>query len=178
MSFQILCSYIFSVAIAMLAKQDTVGDIWLAVMSFVHYFTVMNAIPEQYKAILVQSIKFTKTIRPNLVQSKYEEEYVNAKLFEIIINKYCPLRYEISKAIIKLFVIVSFFFACNNIISQEDLDLSAIARIALMLTASLIPNVLSRINTKFHSDTLLSYKVSNTIYAYKKGDESKGIYET
>ncbi|CAI9722407.1 Hypothetical predicted protein [Octopus vulgaris] len=160
-------------AIAMLAKPDTVGGIWLIAMFFVHAFTVMNAIQEHYKGILVQSIMFTKTIKPKLVQLKYEEEYIDAKLFEAIVNEYFPLSYEIGKAIVKLFLIVSFFFACNNIINRKDFDLSAFARIALILMTSWMPNVLSKINAKFHFDTSLSHKVIHTIYEFPKGNESK-----
>ncbi|XP_036355393.1 uncharacterized protein LOC118761507 [Octopus sinensis] len=160
-------------SIAMLAKPDTVGGIWLIAMFFVHAFTVMNAIQEHYKGILVQSIMFTKTIKPKLVQLKYEEEYIDAKLFEAIVNEYFPLSYEIGKAIVKLFLIVSFFFACNNIINRKDFDLSAFARIALILMTSWMPNVLSKINAKFHFDTSLSHKVIHTIYEFPKGNESK-----
>ncbi|CAI9722406.1 Hypothetical predicted protein [Octopus vulgaris] len=159
-------------SIAMLANPDIVGDIWFVAMFFVHAFTVMNAIQEYYKGILVQSIKFTKIIKPNLVQLKYEEEYIDAKLFEAIVNKYFPLSYEIGKAIIKLILIVSFFFACNNIINRKDLHLSAFARIALILMISWMPNVLSKMNAKFHCDTSLSHKVIHTIYELPKGNES------
>ncbi|XP_036359021.1 uncharacterized protein LOC118763557 [Octopus sinensis] len=159
-------------SIAMLAKPDIVGGIWFVAMFFVHAFTVMNALQEHYKGILVQSIKFTKIIKPNLVQLKYEEEYIDAKLFEAIVNEYFPLSYEIGKAIIKLILIVSFFFACNNIINRKDLHLSAFARIALILMTSLMPKILSKMNAKFHFDTSLSHKVIHTIYELPKGNES------
>ncbi|XP_029635739.1 uncharacterized protein LOC115211026 isoform X1 [Octopus sinensis] len=167
-SFQALCNYVFSIGIAVLAKPGTIGDIWFAVMFFVYGTAVIKAIQKQYDSILVQSRNLTKTIRPNLVQSKYGEEFINAKLFKTIVNHHFPLRYEIGKSIIKLFLIVSFFFACNNVINRNDLALSAFTRITLILMTSTIPQLLSIINANIHLDSSLLDKIIETINVFKE----------
>uniref|UniRef100_A0A0L8GRC4 Receptor for retinol uptake STRA6 n=1 Tax=Octopus bimaculoides TaxID=37653 RepID=A0A0L8GRC4_OCTBM len=168
MSFQIICRYIFSIAIAMLAKPDAVGDVWFVAMFFFYGSAVMSTILKQYHTILLETIKLTKTLRPSLVQSKYGEEFINAKLFKVIVNNHYPLRHEIGKSIVKLFLVVSFFFACNNIISQHDLDLSASTKIALLLMTTMIPKSLSIINTKFHFDIFLSSEIIDTINVFEE----------
>ncbi|CAI9716702.1 Hypothetical predicted protein [Octopus vulgaris] len=137
-------------------------------MFFVYGTAVIKAIQKQYDSILVQSRNLTKTIRPNLVQSKYGEEFINAKLFKTIVNHHFPLRYEIGKSIIKLFLIVSFFFACNNVINRNDLALSAFTRITLILMTSTIPQLLSIINANIHLDSSLLDKIIETINVFKE----------
>ncbi|XP_036363259.1 uncharacterized protein LOC118765385 [Octopus sinensis] len=43
-TLKVLCSYIFTIAIAVLAKPDNVGDLWFAAMFFVYGVTIANAI--------------------------------------------------------------------------------------------------------------------------------------
>ncbi|XP_029658279.1 uncharacterized protein LOC115232508 [Octopus sinensis] len=168
----VLCSYIFNIAIAVLAKPDNVGDVWFAAMFFVYGVTIVNAIMKQYQSVIVNSVKLTKMFRPSLVQSSYGEEFINANLFKTIVNRHFPLRFEIGKSIVKLFLIVSFFFACNNIISREYLDLSMFAKISFILMTSLIPNLLSIMNTRFVLDITLSDKIVETIKSYEEENES------
>ncbi|XP_014778680.1 uncharacterized protein LOC106875165 [Octopus bimaculoides] len=172
-TFQVLCNYSFSIAIAVIAKPDTVGDIWFVAMFFVYGFAITKAIHKKYRTILVKSIKLTRTVRSDLVQSKYGEKFISVKLFKTIINQHFPLRYEISTSIVKLFLIVSFFFACNNIINRNDLDLSAFKKITLILMTSLMPKLLSIINTKFRVDISLSHKIIGTINAFEEVNTSQ-----
>ncbi|CAI9716694.1 Hypothetical predicted protein [Octopus vulgaris] len=161
-----------NLTISVLAKPDNVGDVWFAAMFFVYGVTIVNAIMKQYQSVIFNSVKLTKIFRPNLVQTKYGEEFINANLFKTIVNHHFPLRFEIGKSIVKLFLIVSFFFACNNIISREDLDLSTFTRITLILMTSLIPNLLSIMNTRFVLDITLSDKIVETIKSYEEENES------
>ncbi|XP_029641790.1 uncharacterized protein LOC115218430 [Octopus sinensis] len=165
-SFHILCYSIFTIAVAVLAEPDNVGDVWFVAMFFVYTVAIVNAIIKQYNSIIVQSIKLTKTVCPSLVQSSYGEEFINAKLFKTIVYHHFPLRYEIGKSIIKLFLIVSFFFACNNIISREDLNLSAFTRITLILMTSMIPKLLSIINTNRRLTITMLDKIIERINVY------------
>ncbi|CAI9722405.1 cytoplasmic-like [Octopus vulgaris] len=67
-------------AIAVIAKPDTIGDIWFVAMFFVYGFAVTKAIHKKYRTILVKSIKLTRTVRSELVQSKYGEKFINVIL--------------------------------------------------------------------------------------------------
>uniref|UniRef100_A0A0L8GE72 Uncharacterized protein n=1 Tax=Octopus bimaculoides TaxID=37653 RepID=A0A0L8GE72_OCTBM len=174
-SFQILCNYIFTIAIVVLAKPDCVGYIWFVAMFFVYSIATVNAFLKQYQSIIFQSIKFTKMFRPNLIQEKYGEEFINAKLLKTIVNYHFPLRYEIGKSIVKLFLIVSFFFACNNIINRNDLDLSVFTKITLILMTSMIPKLLSIINIKFDFAISLSDKLIKTINIFEYENVSQTI---
>ncbi|CAI9716683.1 Hypothetical predicted protein [Octopus vulgaris] len=84
-----------NIAIAILAKPDTVGDIWFVSMFLLYGIEIIKAIQRRYEFILLEAIKLTKILRPNLVQSKYGEEFINAKLFKTIVNHNFPLRNEI-----------------------------------------------------------------------------------
>ncbi|XP_036364838.1 uncharacterized protein LOC118765981 isoform X1 [Octopus sinensis] len=171
-SFQILCNYIFTIAVTVLAKPDNVGDVWFVAMFFVYTVAIVKAIIKQYQSVIVQSIKLTKTVCPRLVQVKYGEEFINANLFKTIVNRHFPLRYEIGKSIVKLFLIVSFFFACNNIISREDLDLSAFTRFTLILMTSMIPKFLAIINSKLSFFTSMTHTIIETISTFEDGNAS------
>uniref|UniRef100_A0A0L8GC23 Uncharacterized protein n=1 Tax=Octopus bimaculoides TaxID=37653 RepID=A0A0L8GC23_OCTBM len=173
MSFQIICSYIFSIATAVLAKPETASDTWFVTTFFMYGFTDMKGIQEHYHTLLVEFIQLTKTVRPDLVLSKYGEEFIKAKLFKEIVNNHCSLRHEIGKSILKLFLVVSFFFACNNIINRKDLDLSRFTRIALVLMTSAIPKFFSKINTKFPFNKPLLDNVIETIKTFGKRNESE-----
>ncbi|XP_014782100.1 uncharacterized protein LOC106877666 [Octopus bimaculoides] len=171
-NFQILCSYIFTIAVAVLAKPDNVGDVWFVAMFFVYTVAIVNAVINQYQSVISKSIKLTKTVCPRLVQVKYGEEFINANLFKTIVDHHFPLRFEIGKSIMKLFLIVSFFFACNNIISREDLDLSGFTRITLILMTSLIPKLLSIINSKLSFFTSMTHTIIETIITFEDGNAS------
>ncbi|XP_014782097.1 uncharacterized protein LOC106877664 [Octopus bimaculoides] len=168
-SFQILCNYTFTIAVAVLAKPDNVGDIWFVAMFFVYCIAIVNANIKQYQSVMVNSVKLTKVFRPNLVQTKYGEEFINANLFKTIVNHHFPLRYEIGKSIMKLFLIVSLFFACNNILSRNDFDFSTFTKISLILMTSMIPKLLAIINVKFGLTISLTHKIIETIIVFDHG---------
>ncbi|CAI9716682.1 Hypothetical predicted protein [Octopus vulgaris] len=167
-SFNILCEYVFSITVAVLAKPDTVGDIWFVSMFLLYGTAIIKAIQKQYDFILLESIKLTKSLRPNLVQSKYGEEFIDASLFKTIIYHHFPLRYEIGKSIVKLFLIVTFFFACNNIISREDLNLSAFTKITLILMTSMMPKFLSIVNADRRLTITMLDKMIQTINLFEE----------
>ncbi|XP_029633679.1 uncharacterized protein LOC115209402 isoform X2 [Octopus sinensis] len=168
-SFHILCYYIFTIAVALLAEPDNVGDVWFVAMFFVYCIAIVNANIRQYQSVIVNSVKLVKVFRPNLVQTNYGEEFINASLFKTIVNRHFPLRFEIGKSIVKLFLIVSFFCACNNIISRNDFDLSTFTKISLILMTSLIPKLLAIINAKFGLTISLTHKIIETIIVFDDG---------
>ncbi|XP_036364636.1 uncharacterized protein LOC118765918 [Octopus sinensis] len=167
-SFQVVFGYIFSIAVALLAKPGTVGDIWFVSMFLLYGIAIIKSIQKRYNFILLESIKLTKILRPNLVQSKYGEEFINTTLFKRIVNQRFPLRNEIGKSIVKLFLIVSFFFACNNIISLEELHLSASTKITLILMTSMIPKLLSMINADRRLTITILDKMIQTINLFEE----------
>ncbi|GAB1599277.1 uncharacterized protein LOC115209402 isoform X1, partial [Argonauta hians] len=162
-SFQVLCNYVFTLAIVFLIKPDVVGNFWFIVMFFIYGIEIIKSIEKQYGTILVQSTYLAKNIRPDLVQTKYGEDYIYAGLFKTILHITVPLRYEVGKGILKLFLITSFFLACNEIINKHDLELTEYTKIILILMTSMIPKMMSIINTNIDQSSFQQVKIIDII---------------
>ena len=165
--FQLLSSYVMFSVIALIAKPDAIAYVLLVLVFFYFVVLILKSISETYQSLLKVSIKLADSVCEDFVYTRLDERFIYSELFEEIVERHHPIRYEVAKALTKLILVSLVFISCFYSFENISLNLSTYIKIGLIILTSMIPKITTVLNNTVLDSRWKIELILETIYSYK-----------
>ena len=165
--FQLLSSYVMFTVIALIAKPDAIAYVLLILVFFYFVVSILKSVSKTYQSLLKVSIKLADSVSGDFVYTMLGERYIYVELFEEIVKRHHPIRYEVAKTFTKLILISLVFISCVYSFENISLNISTYIKIGLIILTSMIPKITTVLNDTVMESRWKIERILETIYNYK-----------
>ena len=166
--FFTMSGYVTCTVIALIAKPDAIAYVLLVLVFFYFVVLILKSISETYQSLLKVSIKLADSVCKDFVYTRLDERFIYSELFEEIVERHHPIRYEVAKALTKLILVSLFFISCFYSFENISLNLSTYIKIGLIILTSMIPKITTVLNNTVLDSRWKIELILETIYEFWK----------
>lgn len=167
-TFQLLSSYLIYIIIALIAKPDAIAFVLLLLMLVYFLVSIAKSVSETYLSLQKLSITLAQNACQDFVYIRLGERFIYRKLFERIVRKHHPIRYEIAMALVKLILGVYILASCAYSFQRISFNMSAYIKIGLLIFTSMIPKIITVLKDTVLESRWKTFPILETIYVFQR----------